>query len=467
MGIAFGGFKERTKQAIAEDKRKGKKLSDDDDERPRRKGHGRGKSEAPGDGERSGAWKRKSKPKKVAVEYKTYEEIVQQAGLDASIPHQPGVGPIIDATGATPKEVSSIAALSASWTNSTDTMRIPEIRHNLRLMVDMTKQDVLGLAREGKLLEEKRKKSAREEARLSKKIKKEAELIRRLEDMKITIDELAGVAKSTQESLKAQDYTDYETNVSHKSSALDPLSQYVERFMRDFTSEYELYRVDEVLVGAMAPILRLELASWDPLDEPDRWTSVLKRWKGALKMRVREEEVEELALSTFYGVSATKRPINQEVQVMTPWEALLWNAWLPKVRSAIKYVRLLLFKPLLTKLIVMNGIQQILRRLWHSMRLGMTSYRLLFKTIFSIKFFYRKYNERFQRGSRHLDRRYSLSSFLGCLMWDCVWRSSLKRLGGKFEVHSELSTLVMEYRMILWLGNRLVSASCYRIYYGD
>ena len=122
MGIAFGGFKERTKQAVAEDKRKGKKVSDDDDERPRRKGHGRGKSEAPGDGERCGAWKRKSKPKKVAVEHKTYEEIVQEAGLDASIPHQPGVGPIIDATGAMPKQVSSIAALSASRTNSTDTM---------------------------------------------------------------------------------------------------------------------------------------------------------------------------------------------------------------------------------------------------------------------------------------------------------------------------------------------------------
>ena len=142
VGIAYGGFKERTKQAIAEDRRKGKKVSDDEDgDRPRRRGK-HGDREDGGNQDKSEAWKKKSKPKKVTVEHKSYEEIVREAGLDTPAVHQAGVGPIIDATGATPREVSSISAVS--WTPSTDTMRIPEIRHNLRLMVDILNTIYLG-----------------------------------------------------------------------------------------------------------------------------------------------------------------------------------------------------------------------------------------------------------------------------------------------------------------------------------
>lgn len=331
VGIAYGGFKERTKQAIAEDRRRGKKVSDDEDEdRPRRRGKKQGGGEEGRD--KSEAWKKKSKPKKVAVEHKSYEEIVREAGLETPAVHQAGVGPIIDATGATLREVSSISAVS--WTPSTDTTRIPEIRHNLRLMVDMTKHDLLGLAREGKTLEEKRRKGRLEEVRLAKRVKEEAELIRRLGEMKLVVEELATVAKTAQRTSMAQASSDYEANGEGPSS-LELFSPFVERFTRDFSSEYDGYKVDEVLVGAMAPLFRAELAGWRPLEEPRKWTSTLSQWKDALKMSGREKE-EETALATFYGVPPARETVAANVvQAMTPWEALLWHAWLPKIRSAI------------------------------------------------------------------------------------------------------------------------------------
>ena len=94
MGIAFGGFSERTAQEKAEARRKGQVVSDDDEDATPEKGKGKvGMKMKPAD-----AWKR---PKKVKtnIEHKTYEEILAETG--DSVPLAAGVGPIIDATGAT------------------------------------------------------------------------------------------------------------------------------------------------------------------------------------------------------------------------------------------------------------------------------------------------------------------------------------------------------------------------------
>ncbi|KAG8780652.1 hypothetical protein FRC15_009352 [Serendipita sp. 397] len=336
VGIAYGGFKERTKQAIAEDRRKGINPDYDEEDKPRkRKGH-KGKDEtAP---ERSEAWKKKSKPKKTVIEHRTYEEILREAGVDPQA-YQAGAGPIIDATGVTPREVSSISAL-ASWTPSTDTMRLPEIRHNLRLMVDTTQRDLNGLALEAKLLEEKRRRSVIEEDRLSKKVSEEAELIRRLVEVKIVVDEIAAAGRTIQQSVRGDLSSDYDiisTDSTAKPTSLEALSPFVDRFLLEFRSEYETYRLDEVVVACIAPAFRLELAEWDPLQQPKRWTDIFIKWRGALKMSAkRQDEDSEMAVVSIFGAPPpVKTTITPMAEVMTPWEALLWHVWLPKVRSAI------------------------------------------------------------------------------------------------------------------------------------
>lgn len=71
--------------------------------------------------------------------------------------------------------MSSLADVSvASWTPTSDATRIPEIRHNLRLVVESAKSDLEGIAREAKALEVRKKYLREEDARLRKKIKDEA-----------------------------------------------------------------------------------------------------------------------------------------------------------------------------------------------------------------------------------------------------------------------------------------------------
>ena len=91
MGIAFKGFKEKTEQSKMEAKRRGEAVSGDEDE-DTKKFRRKAKEQAE---KRSDVWKRPKKAK-IKIEHKTYEQIIAEAEEVAP----PGIGQIIDATGA-------------------------------------------------------------------------------------------------------------------------------------------------------------------------------------------------------------------------------------------------------------------------------------------------------------------------------------------------------------------------------
>ena len=63
----------------------------------------------------------------------------------------------------------------ASWTPTTDPTRLPEVRHNLRLITEACKGDLDGLAREARTLEERKKWVYQEDERLRKRVEEEAQ----------------------------------------------------------------------------------------------------------------------------------------------------------------------------------------------------------------------------------------------------------------------------------------------------
>lgn len=103
MGLAFKGFKEKTEQSKAEARRRGEVVSDEEEEvRPKKGRKAKGQQEP---AERSDAWKKPKKVKK-KIEHKTYEQIVAEAGQEAP---SAGIGPIIDATGATVRTLHPVS----------------------------------------------------------------------------------------------------------------------------------------------------------------------------------------------------------------------------------------------------------------------------------------------------------------------------------------------------------------------
>ena len=92
-------------------------------------------------------------------------------------------------------------------------------------------------------------------------------------------------------------------------------------------------------------------ASWQPLENPTDFTANFRLWRKALKMNIPDEtgvtQVQVYGSSTIIttpaamfvllllSFSLTILTSNHSEKPMTPYESLIWNAWLPKVRSAL------------------------------------------------------------------------------------------------------------------------------------
>ncbi|KZT59459.1 TFP11-domain-containing protein [Calocera cornea HHB12733] len=309
-GIAFRGFKERTDQSKAEAKRRGETVSDDEDEKPKKGRKGRA-------GDRSEMWKKPAKKAKVKVEHKTYEELIREAGGEAAAA-VPGVGVIIDATGPEMREVSSMSEATASWAPTADPTRLPEVRHNLRVIVDMAKGELDGLAREGKALDERGKYLATEGKRLGSVIRQEAELIARLQRIRIVVDQIAEDAREI---------------ASTYEPSLDPFEKSFETLLNEFSADYEKFGLDEIIVGAMTPVVKRMVANWDPLADPETLSQPLQRWKSAFRLRPARPPDTQVQLHDRFSRKPSQ--VEEKASVMTAYESLIWNVWLPRVRSSI------------------------------------------------------------------------------------------------------------------------------------
>lgn len=77
------------------------------------------------------------------------------------------------------------------------------------------------------------------------------------------------------------------------------------------------------------------MASWSPLTPSTDLFASLRRWKKAFRFSD-PDKAEEEAVQVFSGGGGRGKRTIVEDLVMTPYESLMWNVWLPKVRSAIK-----------------------------------------------------------------------------------------------------------------------------------
>lgn len=143
------------------------------------------------------------------------------------------------------------------------------MRHNIRLIADACKSDLDGLAREAKALRERKQFVISEDARLRKKVEDEAELIARLQQIQLVANDINNVAKDI---------------ASAYEVSLEPFSSLFQKLIHEYPSEYDKYRLDEVVVAAMAPAMRRMTGNWDPLQDPLRFLSTFRSWRRALKI---------------------------------------------------------------------------------------------------------------------------------------------------------------------------------------
>ncbi|KAH9471505.1 hypothetical protein MJO29_002709 [Puccinia striiformis f. sp. tritici] len=334
MGLSYKGFEERTNQAKEEDRRNGKVLDGDDVDK--RTGKKKDKSSKESSVVRE-AWKAKPKaPKKTKVVHRTYEQIISELDGD-QMSVDPGVGEIIDLTGRKlPSLNTTLTHHSKGPTEEGQEHRLPELMHNLALICDISKGNLIHLAKEGQAIKQKSQQLAKDQAR--------SKQIFDLQQLKLSkikrIVELTGSIKVTHLSILNQ--------ITENTPAVEickMVDQFDEsffellEFLADNKADHDSLRLDEIVVSALAPILRQAWSRWDVLQEPALSVKQLKRFRKCFRMEQSSQsskstDDEEDFKHPLFPTSS-RGAILQTNRKMTAYESLIWNDWLPKIRSTV------------------------------------------------------------------------------------------------------------------------------------
>ncbi|WFD18818.1 hypothetical protein MCAP1_001029 [Malassezia caprae] len=277
-GVAFGGRREKSKQERAEERRRQGLPPESDDEA----------STATSAPPVEKAWKRPRKVRKPTVVYRTYNEIVDEVRPEVED------GPILDATGQPIAGVSSVAeALQRHPVPTSDSAQLPELRHNLSLLTRGLQESLNKLAHHGASLRDRARWLQRDQ---------EASTLRAQRSR-----EDSAMVASTVEAVRALSLA---ATTAHSLADLKEPALHV---MQVSPAHMQQWRLDEAMAGALVPVLRKDLAAWDPLAEPLRFVSELAAWASVLQPP---------------DSGTADRP-------MTPYESVLWNLWMPRVRYAL------------------------------------------------------------------------------------------------------------------------------------
>lgn len=297
MGMGFRGFSEQTQQAKEEAKRQHggttseEELSEDEkqQQQPKRE-----------------AWKRKTrKPKTV---YKTAAAIIADS---AEQPAPATQQKVIDMRGPTVREVSlaDLERESPSWQETTT--RLPELRHNLRLIVDLARGDLENLARD-RSSNELRLKALEEDCSLIQQ-RRQVDSDRR--DKVIRVKEMAQELQSISKSALA-------SGAYEQANITALFGNVFEQMIKEYTPEdIRALHLDQIVVAVWTPVMKYKTSRWDVLADPTWGAKDVLAWRQLLVANDDDERV-------------SRRP-RKEIPNATPFEMMMNTVWLVRVRSAI------------------------------------------------------------------------------------------------------------------------------------
>lgn len=186
---------------------------------------------------------------------------------------------------------------------------LPELMHNLDLILDMCEQvRLLIAASDGDAksfpnfqqiisLDKSQKSSIDRQAAL-RQDKENLEKVARLENDHIeTLENALELVKCLTE--------------PEKPLTLEYAAKIFIRIQSEYPAEYKEFGLSDLVPGVIAPLFQVELQNWNPLEKPTHHVDLLKQW------------------GIILGVQQT-----QSSNVFDPYSALVWSGVMPSIRSA-------------------------------------------------------------------------------------------------------------------------------------
>jgi tuftelin-interacting protein 11 len=208
---------------------------------------------------------------------------------------------VIDMTGPEKRVLSGYHALGQAKVEESEiyetkaakelkNFQLPELMHNLNLIVEMCEQEIIGIDKKQRLAEEKQRNLNDEKEHLEKIVTLERDYI----------DTLEGAFDLVERLVNPED-----------SLTLEESEKIFLKLKIDFKNEFEEFNLGDLVPGIIAPKIAELMGDWRPLEDPTKHVEVFKKWAGILG----------------YQKSFTTTAFD-------PYPALVWSTVVPCFRRA-------------------------------------------------------------------------------------------------------------------------------------
>lgn len=285
---AIGAYGPEKKTKVGELKTTGKKQLEDK------------KEEA---GENRKQWSKRNNKRH---SYKSVEDVIQKGKkpdymlYDSS--NKLSKVTVIDMTGPEKRVLSGYHALSQAKITDDDVyetkpvdlkhFQLPELMHNLNLIVNMCEQDIIANDKRQRIAEDRQKSLEVERDQLERIVNLEKNYIETLEDAMELVERLV----STEDPLTLEEAEKIfiEIKVNHPN-------------------EYKEFNLSDLAPGVIAPLINHRLRDWDALKEPTKFVGLIKKWADLL-----DYSKSSSTITTLFD----------------PYPALVWSSIVPGIRRA-------------------------------------------------------------------------------------------------------------------------------------
>lgn len=257
-----------------------------------------------------GQWKKSEEgKKKIKYVYKTVDDVISEGGhrkIKGDTSHLSKVK-VIDMTGPEQKVLSGYHAIhnqhskpletdEESGTKKYENFALPELMHNLDLLVDMVEQDIIQKDREIRFEKDQIVNLTHEAEKLGQVLSYENKQADALETLIKVVESLETRGKDGGSPL-----------------TLSEVAKILKDLQDNYYEEYKMYEMSDLAVGVVVPLLKRHFDNWNPLESASYGLEEVQKWKDILDTGYRSYSSEK----------------------MEPYDQLLWEAWMPHLRRFV------------------------------------------------------------------------------------------------------------------------------------
>ncbi|XP_070537179.1 tuftelin-interacting protein 11-like [Ptychodera flava] len=178
---------------------------------------------------------------------------------------------------------------------------MPELMHNLDLLVDMSEQEII-----------KNDKQLHHEEDTIVNLKHEEEKLKGVLD-----NESKQISRMTEIMNMIAKYEERQEPDSMCPWELEDAEEFFKMLQDDFYEEYRLYELSNLIIPTVFPLMYEFFVCWDPLQDSIFGIDILKKWKDLI-------DNHDNAIA------------REGAQTMTMYDRMVWEVWMPYIRKAVQ-----------------------------------------------------------------------------------------------------------------------------------